>query len=315
MEKPNTAVIILNYNSADDTISCIKSIETFNTSPIKYIVVDNGSSKQGEVSKLNAFFSQSEKHYRFIKDNSTIEKTLPYFTFLASSCNDGYAQGNKKGIQLAYNDPSIHYLLILNSDILFVEDLLPSLLEVQQQKEHCGLVTPLVVSEKGTIDHCCARNAPTNWDVILLFFLFRRDAFHILSRANNRQKILLNQPEMINSLAFQVDLPSGACMLVKKNLFKAIEDFDPKTFLYYEENILYKKLMACSCKNYCVPVVRCIHKGAGSTQQQSSFFLQRCNLESANHYLVHYASLSLIQKMFWLITKGLWELKFKLFSH
>lgn len=310
MEQVYTAIIILSYNGASDTINCIRSIESINSSPVKFIVVDNGSSDREENLVLEHFFEQSGHEFRLLKDSDTPDAELPYYSFLASANNDGYARGNNKGLRLAYGDSTIHNILILNNDILFTEDILPSLLRFQQQKSDCGLVTPLIVSGTGEIDHCCARRVPTNWEILRLFGLFGRDLFHLLSRANHRQKILLNNPGLIELPSFPVDVPSGACMLIDKELLRTIGGFDPDTFLYYEENILYQKLRALSRINYCVPSVKCTHLGAGSTQNQNSRFLQRCNLESADLYLSRYGHLSLIQCIIWRIVKGLWRLKF-----
>ena len=304
-----TAILILTYKSSTDTINCIRSIEACNSAPVKYIVVDNGSPDLEEVERLDRFFSQSGKTYLRLADSDKPGGELPYFTFLASRANDGYARGNNKGLNLAYDDPSIENILVLNSDILFTEDILPTLLSFGQQHPDSGLITPLIVSGKGRIDHCCARKAPTNWEQILFFLLFKRDCFHYLSRADTRQKILLSNPGMTDLPSFPVDMPSGACMLIDKNLFRQIGSFDPGTFLYYEELILYKKLKAVSRTSYCIPTVKCTHLGAASTQTISSLFLQRCNLESADLYLTHYGDMSILQRLAWRIAKRAWSLR------
>lgn len=312
MDKACTAILILNFNSAEDTISCIQSIEAFNSASIKFIVIDNGSPNKEEVTHLDHFFSQSGRSYHLWNDSDRPDTELPYYSLVASRSNDGYAQGNNKGLRLSYGDTTIQNILILNSDVLFTEDILPALIRVQKEKQDCGFITPLIVSKKGEIDHCCARKVPTNWEVILLFAFFRRDLFHLLSRANKRQKILLSSPDLIMQPSFPVDFPSGACMLIKKELFQRIGGFDPGTFLYYEENILFKKLLAISRISYCVPSVKCTHLGAGATRKSSSRFLQRCNLESADHYLSNYGYLSFFQRLVWGIVKQMWLFKFKL---
>ncbi len=312
MPRECTAILILNYNSSTDTIECIRSIEACNSAPIKFIVVDNGSTAQGEIDRLDRFFSQIGRSYHRWSDADQPKGELPFFSLIASATNDGYARGNNKGLRIAYEDSSIQNILVLNSDILFTEDLLPTLLNAHQKESDCGLITPLVISREGEIDHCCARKAPTNWEVICQFAFFGRDLFHLLSKANRQQKILLNKPELISRPLFPIDIPSGACMLIDKGLFQAIGGFDPGTFLYYEELILYKKLHALSRINYCVPSVRCTHLGAGSTQHSHSRFLQRCNLESADHYLTRYEHLSILQRLVWKFVKGFWLLKFKI---
>ena len=307
-----TAILILTYNTSTDTINCIRSIEACNTAPIKYIVVDNGSPDLEEVERLDRFFSQSGKTYLRLADSDKPGNELPYFTLLASSVNDGYARGNNKGLNLAYDDPSIENILVLNSDILFTEDILPTLIGFQQKQLDCGFITPLVISRKGEVDHCCARKALTNWDIIQIFVLFDRDCFRILSLIFRRQRLLLNNPDLINSPSFPIDLPSGACMFINKNLFRDIGSFDPGTFLYYEENILHKKIQAVSRNSYCVPAVRCTHLGAGSTHTIHNRFLQQCNLDSADYYLTHYGKMSPLQRFVWSLAKAAWRLRFKI---
>ena len=314
MTQDCTAILILTYKSSTDTINCIRSIEACNSAPVKYIVVDNDSPDKGETERLDEFFSQSGHTYVRLSDSDHPENDLPYFTFLASGENDGYARGNNKGLNLAYADPSIKNILILNSDILLTEDILPTLLAFQQQQPDCGLVTPLIVSGKGRIDHCCARKAPTNWEQILFFLFLKRDFFHILSQADIRQKILQSHPEMAALPSFPVDMPSGACMLIDKELFRQIGSFDPGTFLYYEEQILHKKLKAISRTSYCVPTVKCTHLGATSTQNIPGIFLQRCNLESADIYLKHYGNMTLPQRLAWSLAKKAWLLRLRIIS-
>lgn len=306
-----TAILILNYNTASDTVACIQSIETYNSVPVNYIVVDNGSSDREGIDLLDDFFKKSGESYQKLSDTETPATPLPRFTLLVSNDNDGYAKGNNKGLRIAFTDPSIDNILIINSDILFTEDLIPALLHILEIKPDCGLVTPLIISRWGTIDHCCARNASTNWEVILQFLLFRKKWFNILPKINAHQKILRNHPELLERPVFPVDMPSGACMLIDKELMAQIGGFDPNTFLYYEENILFKKLQAVSRNNYCTPIVRCTHLGASSTQQLQTSFLKKCNLESADYYLSNYGNMSLIQRLFWVTAKLLWRVKLR----
>ena len=306
-----TAILILTYNGSTDTINCIRSVEACHSTPVKYIVVDNGSPDREEVDRLDRFFAQSGQSYRRWNDGNLPDEELPYYSFLASNSNDGYARGNNKGLRLAWEDASIRNILVLNNDILFTEDILSPLLQFQRQQADCGLVTPLVVSRRGNVDHCCARKVPTNWEIIRHFGYFYRDYRHKLSNADRRQKILLNHPELKEQASFPVDFPSGACMLIDKELFREIGGFDPDTFLYYEEMILYKKLQAVSRTNSCVPSVKCTHLGASATQNQNSRFLQRCNLESADHYLSRYGHPTPAQRLVWSLVKGLWLLKFR----
>ena len=113
MQNRFTAIIILNYNNYEDTINCIESVEKYNTSLIKIIVVDNGSTRDGVKKELAEYF---QNHYgdKYLKvhDNSSISE-LKYITFVVSPINDGYACGNNKGLRYAVSDSQVDRILVL----------------------------------------------------------------------------------------------------------------------------------------------------------------------------------------------------------
>ena len=93
-------------------------------------------------------------------------------------------------------------------------------------------------------------------------------------------------------------------MLVEKMLFQQIGSFDPHTFLYYEENILWAKVQRLGLSNYIDTTVSCIHLGAATTRtQKPNKFISECSIqrdvykrqiddkeEVAEHGFVYYKS-------------------------
>ncbi len=294
----STGIVILNYNGARDTIACIKSIEEHNSSPIKYFIVDNGSPRENEVQVIeeflvSAFPSQKEK-----------------WTLIANPFNEGYARGNNKGLHAAFADRDIQDILILNNDVCFVDDLLPALKSARKLLDRPGILTPVLYNPNGRIETPCARTFPSNWQVMLPFLLFKKDIFNILTKSSDSQKLLLTRPELLKEEAFRIGMPSGACMFIDKQLFQDLGGFDEGTFLYYEENILCKRIHEKGLLNYCIPTVRALHVGGASTSKAANLFLQKCNLESADYYLRHCASMSVSQHLAWFCIRALWQLKF-----
>ncbi|MCQ2194725.1 MAG: glycosyltransferase [Paludibacteraceae bacterium] len=310
----STAVIILNYNNSSDTIACVKSVEAYNTADIKYIIVDNGSSKKNVVDEIADFLESTFSDVAILKDRIEEESIcLPKVTFYMSSCNDGYAEGNNKGLRLAYLDDSIDDILILNSDILFVEDIIPELRAKQAAIANCGIVSPILYKkDMQGLDFNCARKNHTEWELILTYLFLYKDLFGFISKREAQRKILVADPNLANDELLPIDLPSGSCMLVSKELMKQIGGFDSGTFLYFEENILYKKISSLGKKNYLLPKSRCIHLGATSTQKVSGAFLLKCSLDSASHYLAQYCEMSGLQKVMWCIAQMLFGLKIRI---
>ena len=291
-----TGIIILNYNNYEDTINCIKSVEKFNTAPIKLIVVDNGSRRQGVVDKLDAFFQDRYgQQYLAIKEHEDVlPHTLSYLNFLISPTNDGYARGNNKGLELAYKDEEIDKILILNNDILFVEDIIPKLIETMEQLPDCAIISPLLYKKdlKG-IDYTCARRN------IRVSSIIKENFFHYWYELNREKYAkrksyyyLLDDSKQPESAVIPIELPSGSCMLIKKTLFQEIGSFDPGTFLYYEENILFKKIEKRKLQNYLSTELKCIHLGGTSISTTGNTFMMKCLVKSRMYYMKNYSGCS-----------------------
>lgn len=295
MEKKTTAIIILNYNNYKDTINCVKSVEKFNTAPVKYIIVDNGSSKKECVSSIDKYLKNLfQDNYKCICEGEKTDK-LAYVTFLLSKTNDGYAEGNNKGLILAYNDPEIENILILNNDILFVEDIIPQLINNLYTLNNAAIVSPVLYKKNmDEIDYTCARKALTLKQRFLMYALLFKDLFGVISKINNTNNILYNKSLSMISSPIEIELPSGSCMLLNKLFFKSIDSFDPHTFLYCEEDILYAKIKKLGKKNYLNTKLKCIHLGASTTSSQTtSKFILKCSLESNHYYLKEYTNASI----------------------
>ena len=305
----SVAIIILNYNNSLDTINCVKSIQKHNTADIKLIIIDNGSTTPDSASEIEGFLRSSYGSVKVINDNAPCLPNLPDATLIVSQTNDGYARGNNKGLRYAYHDDSIDKILILNNDTLFIEDMIPGLVCRLTSLEDCAFITPLMVTKEGEIDHTCARFGFSEWDIIIPFLTFKRDFFHLLTKIKRNNKILIQNPDLMNSDSFPVHMPSGACMLIRKDVFNRLEGFDPNTFLYYEEPILAKKIEAIGLSNYCVPSIKCVHMGGNSTNQAPSTFIQRCNMESADYFLNNFCEMNWIHRIAWGGCKLAWKIK------
>lgn len=294
MEK--IAVIILNYNNSSDTINCMKSVEKYNTADIKYIIIDNGSTKKTVIEELHSFFcNQFPNRYRRLNGDTCSKQALklPYVTFLVNSDNDGYACGNNKGLDLAYRDTEITKIMILNSDILFVDDIIPLMIQDIDSIPGAAIVSP-VLYKKGLkeIDYTCCRKAPGLTEIFLTYIFAFVDIFGIISRMREKRNVLHDKKLPLKNPIVEIELPSGSCMLLNKDLFRSIGSFDPHTFLYYEEDILYQKIKNLHMKNYLDTRLSCIHLGATTTKNSPSSFIWECNYKSAYYYLSNYMNAS-----------------------
>lgn len=289
-----TAIIILNYNNYKDTINCIESVERYNTSSIKYIVVDNGSTTPNCVDSLQHYFANRfADNYIVIKGKGVAPATLPYVTLMISKKNEGYARGNNIGLRMAYDDPTIDNVMVLNNDILFVEDIIPELKRTLSTVPDAAIVSPVLYKKNEIeIDYTCARRKSTLQEEIIYNILHWITPKYV-DKKLSRRYMLLNSSE---GNLLPIDLPSGSCMLLTKELFQKIDSFDPNTFLYWEEQILYEKIERINKKNYIRKDLKCIHLGGASTSMSvKSFFTLKCGNDSSFYYWKNYAQVSYLE--------------------
>lgn len=120
-----TAVILLNWNGADDTVMCLDSLANAR-GDFFTVVVDNGSS------------DDSVKRLRQYKDSSSLDIRL-----LELDRNYGFAGGNNRGVRLASEDKPDAYLL-LNNDTEVTPDFLERLEGFISAHKDYSILTPRI---------------------------------------------------------------------------------------------------------------------------------------------------------------------------
>ena len=300
-----TALIILNYNNYKDTLNCIRSVEHYNTAPVKLVVVDNGSTHRDEVMNLKQYVERryAGRNLRLNDEELSVKVssssvTLPYITFIESSSNDGYARGNNKALHLLEKDADVQYVMILNNDVLFIQDIIPALVAFVENHEDAALVSPLLYKkDMEEIDVNCAR-LDTSYTAELV-----ENFFHYCYQAIGTDNPFVEKRYIIKkgtllTKVIPIELPSGSCMFIRKQLFADLRFFDPYTFLYFEENILWQKVKSIGKRNYLLTGLKCIHLGASTTSFSPSLFILDHNYRSARYYMKNYMGVS--KPAYWL---------------
>lgn len=121
-----TAIIVLNWNGADDTLACLESLAKAEGHFCVY-VVDNGSSDDS-LTRIGAWIDgHGEMNVRLVP----LDK------------NYGFARGNNKGIAVARQDNPDSYLL-LNNDTEVRPDFLVRLQSLSKRLPQYRILTPKI---------------------------------------------------------------------------------------------------------------------------------------------------------------------------
>ena len=124
-QKRMTAVIILNWNGADDTIMCLDSLSHADGS-FFIVIADNGST-DNSVQRLKSYISQSGLDITLLEHNN----------------NFGFAKGNNLAISYASKRRPDSYLL-LNNDTEVTSDFLVKLVDFQSSNPRFRILTPRI---------------------------------------------------------------------------------------------------------------------------------------------------------------------------
>ncbi|MBV1922732.1 MAG: glycosyltransferase family 2 protein [Flavobacteriaceae bacterium] len=232
------SIIIINYNTEEYTINCIKSIFEHTTKELEcqYIIVDNGSEKDS--------FLKLESYINTIPSTYNIE-------LIRSNINTGFGGGNMIGVQKATGK----YISFINNDVLLNDDCLLPLKEFMDQNKHVGVCGPQAFNSKNeilpTIDHFASLSRE---------FLGRKFLESINSEKYPKRKQLYNEPQRGQFVA-------GSFMFFNADNFNEIGGFDTNIFLYYEETDICKRLAAINKEAYLVPSASFIHFHGASTER------------------------------------------------
>jgi GT2 family glycosyltransferase len=189
------SIVILNWNNPEDTLACLQSMTALNYSSVATIVVDNGSSDDS-VSRIGAAYSE----IKIIKTGKNL----------------GYAGGNNVGIRYALAQGA-EYICILNNDVTVSADFLTPLIDALQSPA-VGVVTPLIAGQNHP-SQTWALGSCVNWRTATV----------------NRLHIGEDVAHWRCCEPIEVEIASGAAMLIKRAVFEQVGLLDEDFFLYYEE--------------------------------------------------------------------------------
>lgn len=136
-------IVILNWNSARDTIHCIKSALSLNKiKDVTIVVCDNDSKKESYEEIKNFVLDQTNISNLIISENEIPNyKNSNYkIVLIKNEKNYGYAGGNNRGIRFALNQESMQYVWILNNDTEVASDSLDYLIDKFESNKRYGVV-------------------------------------------------------------------------------------------------------------------------------------------------------------------------------
>lgn len=217
--KKDVSIIIVNYNTCQLTLECLRSIYN-NTKKVDFevIVVDNASTDSSVV---------------------VIKKVFPQVKVIENSENLGFGRANNLGVKYAKGD----FLFLLNSDTILINN---AVYEFWTYWKHCkdsniGCLGSFLLSQDEVITHSYG-----------YFPTFVRILIHKLFRKNKTENILISDRK-------EVDYVTGADLFISYDNFLKAGMFSPLFFMYYEETWLQTQLKRMNMRRIIISSPKIIH--------------------------------------------------------
>lgn len=233
---PLVSVIVLNYNNAALTCDLLRSFRVHCNYPmVEMILVDNGSSKD---------------------PGPSCKQIFPDIQIINSKTNKGYAGGMNLGLEKAKGE----YVLLLNNDLIFQSDIISPMLDVFEQYQDAGIVSPKIMD----------LNDPDKIEYAGYTYI---NAITGRNRAIGHGNIDTGN-DKVTATAYC----HGAAMMVARKALLKVGPMSEAYFLYYEEMDWSERFRNSGYQVYVQPFAKVYHVGAATTGDQSNlkmYYLSR----------------------------------------
>jgi GT2 family glycosyltransferase len=245
------SIVIVNYNSKDKTLNCLKSIFKSDLAGIDFevILVDNNS-KENIETEVNSLY--------------------PRVKIVKSKKNLGMGGGNNLGIKEAVGK----YVLILNPDTMPEPDAIRKLYNYLEANGKAGIAGPKLLYPDGQLQYSCFRG----WK--FLTPVYRRT---FLGRIAKKHLDNFLMRDFDHNSAREVDWLMGSCLMIRKSILDKIktspppspcatakasgdtrsqgegEYFDERFFMYFEDTDLCRRVRRAEYKVVYFPEAAVVH--------------------------------------------------------
>lgn len=231
------SIICVNWNSADYLRDCIASVyEHTRDIAFEIIVVDNASTQEGV---------------------DALKEQFPEVTIIKSAKNLGFAGANNLG----FRHSTGAYVLLLNPDTKLISPAINVMLGHMKTLAEAGIVGCRLLNTDLSVQLTAIQKFPTILNQVLdLEYLQVRwphcSLWEIAPLFSRDVKLV------------KVEVISGACMLLRRQVFEQVGMFSEDYFMYAEDIDLNYKVKRAGFTNYYVGEATMIHHGGKSSSRQ-----------------------------------------------
>lgn len=280
-------LIVVNFNAGTHLRTCLEAAAAdLGAREWTAIVVDNASS-DGSARTVDG---------------------MPRVTLVQNADNRGFGAAANQAAAMTRTP----LLWLLNPDCLVEPGTVTRLEAVLDAHRDCAIAAPQLLNADGTIQES-ARGAPTAWTG-----LFGRHGLFAKLFPGSELAARNLQAETLSASGAEsavVDWVMGAAMLIRRDAFDAVEGFDERYFLYWEDADLCTRLRNRGLTTRYVPGVKVRHPGGVSAGTRQAFATRAFHRSAYLYYATHvvtsprhpmrwFARIALSLRASWRIARG-----------
>lgn len=230
------SIVILSYNTKDLTLASLESVilqykQELEKAEIEIIIIDNNSSDDS--------VEGIKKYISIIKFKGAIQ-------LIQSRKNLGFGGGCNLGVKTARGDK----ILFLNSDTEVLDKGFLGMVKFLEDNSKVAILGGRIENYDGSLQPSAGKFYNL-FNLLVMLLGFERLGF------------LRSSPNKIG----KVDWVSGACMMVKKDIFDKLNGFDEQLFMYVEDMEICFRAQKYGYKTYFYPEIELKHKSLGSSNR------------------------------------------------
>ena len=196
-------IVIVNYNSGNCLKQCMASLDKYDSDFIKTItVIDNSSYDNSNKIDLSLFNNFSK------------------INILNQDVNLGFAKACNLGAKQENSD----FILFLNPDTYLSEDIFQGLFQIPAEELKSQITGANLLDEEDK-NSISAAHFPS-----FLMLSLKSIGAHKIIKSLDKQLIKFSKEGK-----FRVDVASGAFFFISREIYKKLDGFDERFFVYYEE--------------------------------------------------------------------------------
>ena len=237
--KYDLTIVVVNYNVVYFLEQCLNSVRAASKNlKIETFVVDNNS-VDGSV--------------------EMVKEKFPEVKLIENKINTGFSKANNQAIELADS----RYILLLNPDTVVEEDTFEKTISFMDEHPDAGGLGVRMIDGKGKFLPESKRGFPS--PMVAFFKIFGLSKIFPKSRLFGKYHLGYLSEFETN----EIDVLSGAFMLMRKETLNKVGHLDETFFMYGEDIDLSYRIKLGGYKNYYFPKTKIIHYKGESTKKSS----------------------------------------------